>query len=385
MNFISTFDELSKLYEEAYAKEELTEAKDTSFKRPEINKIVARLKKVADANGIKIGPDNMKDQTDLIKKHCSDSEINMLRNAELADGTIVSLLSEELTEAAEDEEIEIADDEAAVEEIPAEEPVVEDEPRQVICECDKCGALVIKDEADIVVDEETDLVNVEDECQFCEEAKGFKIVGVVVPYEAATDAIEEPVEEEPVEESLHNSELLKEIEKTNELKTEHESEHLTLNEEADEEADDIIDEDLADVFRKKFDRPASVTTQQWWEAELTDLQLELEHETDERKKAKIEKRIKQLEDKFLQQRDWEGRHAKKDAELDELFDAKVKVDATNFAGNNNKVSVLGLESVDVKKLAKENENDDDLDELFDAKINLDARGFGGSGNDVSVL
>jgi hypothetical protein len=201
MNFISTFDELNKLYEEAYAKEELTEANDMSFKRPEINKILARLKKVADAKGIKVGLDNMKDQTDLIKKHCSDSEINMLRNAELADGTIVNLLSEELTEAAEDEEIEIVDDEATVEEIPVEEPAVEDEPRQLICECDKCGALVIKDEADIVADEESDLVNVEDECQFCEEAKGYKIIGVVAPYEVAEETAEVE-EEEAVEESV---------------------------------------------------------------------------------------------------------------------------------------------------------------------------------------
>lgn len=284
MNFISTFDELNKLYEEA------------DIKKAE--------------------------QDEKIEEACN----------------------EELAEAADEDVIEddFADEEGIpAEEAPAEEPVAEDEPRQVICECDKCGALVIKDEADIVVDEETDLVNVEDECQFCEEANGFKIVGVVVPYEAAAEAIEEPVEEEPVEESLHNSELLKEIEKTNELKTEHESEHLTLNEEADEEADDIIDEDLADVFRKKFDRPASVTTQQWWEEELTDLQLELEHETDERKKAKIEKRIKQLEDKFLQQRDWEARHAKKDDadELEELLDLNVPV---NVTANGNDVAVGGM-------------------------------------------
>jgi hypothetical protein len=91
--------------------------------------------------------------------------------------------AEELTEAAEDEEIEID---------------IEEEPRQLICECSKCGALVIKAEADVVADEESGLVDVEEECQFCEEAKGYKIVGVVAPYEVAE---EEPVEdEEPIEE-----------------------------------------------------------------------------------------------------------------------------------------------------------------------------------------
>jgi hypothetical protein len=136
---------------------------------------------------------------------------------------------------------------------------VDDGPRQVICECDKCGALVIKDEADIVVDEETDLVNVEDECQFCEEAKGFKIIGVVAPYEAAE--AEEPVEDELAEE------------------------------------DDIIEEDLADVARKVFDKPASTKTQQAWEDELNGEMGEISP-----------KRRKHLERKFAQQRDWEARH-----------------------------------------------------------------------------
>ena len=206
--------------------------------------------------------------------------------------------SAKLTEAAEDEAVEdeIVEDEMSVEETSIEEPVVDEEPRQVICECDKCGALVIKDEADIVVDEETDLVNIEDECQFCEEAKGFKIVGVVAPYEVVESPIEVPAIEEAddqVEESLNNSELLKEIEKTNELKTEHESEYLTLN----EEAEDIIDEDLADVARKVFDKPASTKTQQAWEDELNGEMGEIS-----------DKRRAHLERKFAQQRDWEARH-----------------------------------------------------------------------------
>jgi hypothetical protein len=162
----------------------------------------------------------------------------------------------------EDEEIEIVDDEA-----PTEEPVAEDEPRQVICECDKCGALVIRDEADIVVDEKTDLVNVEEECKFCEEAKGFKIVGVMVPYEVAEVA--EVAEEAPAEESDVEDET------------------------------DIIDEDLADIARKVFDRPASVATQQRWEDELNDDSIS-------------DKRRKHLEKKFLQQRDWEERHPDKE-------------------------------------------------------------------------
>ena len=198
MNFISTFDELNKLYEE---------------------------------------------KTEKVEESCTKEELN---------------------EAAEDEEIEIVDDESQVEEIPAEEPAVEEEPKQTIIECSKCGALVIVDE--VAADEESDLVNIDDECKFCEEKEGFKIVGSVVPYEA----IEEVVEDEPTEEP---------------------AEEL-----AEEEP---IEEDLADIARKVFDRPASVKTQQKWEAELNG----------EFGDGEIsDKRRKHLERKFAQQRDWEARH-----------------------------------------------------------------------------
>jgi hypothetical protein len=195
-----------------------------------------------------------------------------VREEAVAEEKAKEACNEELTEAADDE---IPVDEVPADEVPAEEPAVEEEPRQVICECDKCGALVIKDEADIVVDEETDLVNVEEECQFCEEAKGYKIVGVVAPYEAveeeAADAEEVPVEDEaPVEESVETPA---------------------------EATEATIDEDLADLYRKTFDKPASIRTQQAWEDELNGEMGEIS-----------DKRRKHLEKKFAQQREWEANH-----------------------------------------------------------------------------
>lgn len=217
--------------------------------------------------------------------------------------------TEELTEAADDEEIEIVDDETSAEEvpteeIPAEESVVEEEPRRVICECDKCGALVIKDEADIVADEESDLVNVEDECQFCEEAKGFKVIGVVVPYEAVAEELpeeetadEEPVVEEPTEEE-------------------------TVEESAE------LDEGIDHWYHKKFDKPYSVSAQQ-------DLEAEYNGECGEISDA----RRREIEDIFNWQRDWEKRHA--DEELEELFDIKPSISLGLHGGSGNDVSVLG--------------------------------------------
>ena len=228
MNFISTFDELSKLYEEVAKEEKVEEAE-------------AKEEKVEEA--------------------CT---------------------KEAFTEAADDEEIEIVDDvveEAPVEEMPAEEPAVDEEPKQVIIECSKCGALVIKDEADIEADEESDLVNVKDECKFCEEKEGYNIVGVVAPYEVVDEA----------DESI-------------------EAEEDFFDEESTD--DEAVEEGLGDWYRKKFDKPASWITQKNWEEQLEDLYIALENKAlsaDE--KARLEKEVKVIEAKFAQQRDWEKRHA----------------------------------------------------------------------------
>lgn len=77
------------------------------------------------------------------------------------------------------------------------------ENSRIVIECTKCGALAIKDSADIVIDEASDLVNVDDSCQYCEEAAGFAIIGAVVPYAPFEEAVdEETTEEEVVEEAV---------------------------------------------------------------------------------------------------------------------------------------------------------------------------------------
>lgn len=312
MNFISTFDELNKLYESQCTKKrtvkkpkdtELVEGDDYWRDRPyhdQSQKDKGVIRGYQPPAGYKGSKNSWEDK-------CRDSQEmnkNLRRNPWESVEEPVS--GEELVEAAEDEEIEIVDDddeeempedaETAVEAEVAEEPVVEEEPRQVIIECSKCGALVIKPEADIVVDEESDLVNVKDKCDFCEEKEGFKIVGIVMPYET--------------------------------------------------EEVDIVTEGLGDWYRKKFDRPASVTTQQMWESEMEDLQLALEGELDDATRAKYEARLKELEQKFLQQRDWESRHAKveeacDDEELEELLDIKPSLSLSLDGGQGNDVSVLG--------------------------------------------
>lgn len=86
-------------------------------------------------------------------------------------------------ESAEDAEIEIVDD---AEETAADEEQPEVEP-QLVLECANCGGLAIKVESDVKVDEETDLVNMEEACPYCEAAEGYKIIGVLTPYSSAEE------------------------------------------------------------------------------------------------------------------------------------------------------------------------------------------------------
>lgn len=201
----------------------------------------------------------------------------------------------------------------------AEIEIVDDEPKQVIIECSKCGALVIIDESDLEIEEESELVNVDTECKFCEEKDGYTIVGTLLPYEVA----EINTEEEPVADEVEDTDTAAE-------------------DDAEVAEDDIIEEDLADIARKVLDKPASTKTQQRWEAELNGEMGDIS-----------DKRRKHLERKFQQQRDWEARHTDSDQLKNEELDA--------------------------------DEDAEDLDELFDIKPGINLSLDGGQGNDVSVL
>ncbi len=311
MNFISTFEELNKLYEEAQKKEKVVEPVEEACSKENDNEVKEGIIGDTISGGVR--------------------------------GAAKGFLG--INEDVDEENV----DEEDVAEIPEEEEeieVVDDEPKQVILECDKCGALVIKNDEELVVDDESDLVNVEDACEYCEETAGYKILGAVAPYGAE--------EEEPIEEGLggkavgaalgaasgagavgalvggavgsHIQDKLSE-----EADDEAVEEGLggavvggalgaaagkgiigkavgtaagaaagsyvqnKLSEEADDE--ELIDEDLGDIFRKTFDKPASVKKQQAWEDELNGECGEVS-----------DKRRKQLEKKFAQQRDWEARH-----------------------------------------------------------------------------
>ena len=75
-----------------------------------------------------------------------------------------------------DEEIEIVDD------------------SQLVLECNSCGGIIIKDEADVETDD-SDVANADEECQYCEKAKGYKVIGTFAPYSSTeTDSDKDKVD-----------------------------------------------------------------------------------------------------------------------------------------------------------------------------------------------
>lgn len=135
------------------------------------------------------------------------------------------IAEKEIPEAAEASEVteecsktltEDADEDIVIDEEPIVDDEVAAEEAQLVLECAKCGALVIKSDADIQVDDETDLVNLTDACQYCEETAGYRILGNFIAAEASEEAPEEAAdtEEEVVEENLEESIVDERAEKT---------------------------------------------------------------------------------------------------------------------------------------------------------------------------
>lgn len=231
-----------------------------------------------------------------------------------------------------DEEVVEEAEEAATEE-PVEETEEEVINKQIVLECIKCGALVIKDESEVTIDEESDLTNVGEECAYCEESEGFKAIGTFEPY--VTETVDE------LEEGIFSKK---------------EKEPRTIRGYVDK--DPSFSKKVAKELQSKFG--GEVKSVKLSGGEVADIWI------DTNNKAKVaEKYIsKQYPDNAFSFDEYYL--VNKDAELEELFDANVSLDARGFGGSGNDVSVLsgGLgESID----------EDELEEgIFDRKKKKDA-------------
>lgn len=127
---------------------------------------------------------------------------------------------------------------------------------KVILHCPVCNSMIYKDLEDIVKDDVEELVNIGEECPYCYTSEGFKVIGIVSPFEETSEEEEqEDEEEDPAEEE---KELTEEFE-TVEVATENQKVTLDADddgkltieaepvEEDDEDEEDEEEEVLAPV------------------------------------------------------------------------------------------------------------------------------------------
>ena len=105
----------------------------------------------------------------------------------------------------EEEVIDVIDPEAET-----EEDLEDSYIGKVILDCSVCHTDIYKDKEDVIIDEETELANVGEECPYCFSIDGFKVIGEVKPFvetEFETeDDVEVKVDGEEVEEEEEDEE-----------------------------------------------------------------------------------------------------------------------------------------------------------------------------------
>lgn len=187
MNFQTVLEELDRLYEED-TKKVNNETEETTQEVVEEG-IVGTV--AGAAIGKAIGNALTEDEEDA-----TEVEEGLLGGAVagFAGAALKNKLTEDDEEIDDEIEDEIEDDEEAA---PEEE--------QLVLECNKCGGIVIKPFKDVKIDDESDLANVDEACQYCEETEGYKIMGVLAPYgEIVEEAMETNLEAKELEEGIFN-------------------------------------------------------------------------------------------------------------------------------------------------------------------------------------
>ena len=89
---------------------------------------------------------------------------------------------------------------------------------KVILHCPVCNSMVYKKLEDIVKDDVEELVNVGEECPYCYTSEGFKVIGIVSPFEEGKDEEQEDEKEDSSEEEKDPEEQVDE-ELTEEFET----------------------------------------------------------------------------------------------------------------------------------------------------------------------
>lgn len=78
---------------------------------------------------------------------------------------------------------------------------------KVILDCDVCHSKIYKDPSEVVIDDESSLANIDEECPYCYSTDGYKIIGEVASYDGASLEDEDDADEEDEDEDDEDNEL----------------------------------------------------------------------------------------------------------------------------------------------------------------------------------
>lgn len=211
MNFISAFNELDKLYESVESGLSEKEIKYVDFLCDELSRLPKNPSTAAVEALFKDVPEKVFDITvadiEAVANQCeyqkqvTDAVAAMKEKGLKTISDLAKSLKEVKESLTEDTDEEVIEDEATIDDTVEEESEETDEEvnKPIVLECSKCGALFIKDESEVNVDEESGLANVGEECSYCEESEGFKAIGTFEPYVVETAEEEAPVEDAEAE------------------------------------------------------------------------------------------------------------------------------------------------------------------------------------------
>lgn len=73
---------------------------------------------------------------------------------------------------------------------------------KVILDCDVCHSKIYKDPSEVIIDDESSLANVDEECPYCYSTDGYKIIGEVASYNGISSESGDNVDEDSMDEGI---------------------------------------------------------------------------------------------------------------------------------------------------------------------------------------
>lgn len=139
-----------------------------------------------------------------------------------------------------EDDIEMPEDEVIIDPEADKETELQDNYiGKVIIECSSCHTRLYKDEDDVVIDEETNLANVGDECPVCGSITGYNVIGKIENYDADRDLEAEAEAAEAEEEAAEDESNVP----------------MVVDSEGEESEDDEFAEALKETLKEESDKP----------------------------------------------------------------------------------------------------------------------------------